>query len=365
MRHQKFKWRPPKIDYSTKLKCWFIDYIGTDRERHRTIMDAAGAKFQTKSEARLFSKTLPTHETPDLPTVVTVCGFAPVYLKSLEGKSSHREVEGHLRLHILPFLGDKPLKDLKRPDGEAFITHLQTTTDLVGGSIKRVWQSLGALLNLAVEDEVLDRNRLRGKKGKSPVPKGDHRSRTCSNEEIAAILTHSKPRERRAYSLLLNTGLRPGKILDLTSDHLIELPECALNMPEDATDSKKTPKWMPLNRTAYNAISGITGRLFDYNYEAGLYQKLRRAAKRANVKDVQVRDFRRTFSSRLQALGVDYLVRERLLGHAEGLTRNYVPESDPAFRAQMRNAVERLEASYGFGNNWQQTTEKAVIGGIS
>ena len=103
------------------------------------------------------------------------------------------------------------------------------------------------------------------------------------------------------------------------------------------------------NRMAYNAIRGVKGRLFDYSKEARMLEILVATAKpkRANVPDVQVRDFRRTFSTRLENLGTPHLVRKRLLGHSVGLDANYVPEHEPDFRKRMVQAVDRLVSEYG------------------
>src|SRR5438093_234634 len=100
------------------------------------------------------------------------------------------------------------------------------------GRLRTGWTFLRAQLNLAIEEEVLDKNR---RSKDANVPEGDTRDRVFTNAELIALFTHSKPREQRAWAFLLSTGFRPGKILELTSEHITIAPMHGLNMPPSRT----------------------------------------------------------------------------------------------------------------------------------
>lgn len=71
--------------------------------------------------------------------------------------STQRFYKGHLENHILPTLGDRSVKSLKRADCRDLVTACHSKK-LSSASIKAVNRTLSAVLSLAVEDELLPAN---------------------------------------------------------------------------------------------------------------------------------------------------------------------------------------------------------------
>jgi integrase len=69
---------------------------------------------------------------------------------------------------------------------------------------------------------------------------------------------------------------------------------------------------------------------------------------------------RHTFATRLQRIGVDYEVRQALLGHRmPGMTANY-SHGGPEWDRKLRSAVEGLEKAYPLSYGLSYETKVAV-----
>src|SRR5205823_6172715 len=124
-----------------------------------------------------------------------------------------------LRLHIVPFFGHRLLRSLRKEDGVDYIAH-RRQQGAAEGTIEREWAALMAVLNSAVDNEYLDRNRLRS----IPSPRGDRRERPATGEELDRLCAVGAQGRNgrdwevyadvmRAAEVGLNTGLRESKIL--------------------------------------------------------------------------------------------------------------------------------------------------------
>src|SRR5207302_825417 len=161
------------------------------------------------------------------PRTLTLAQFVPTYEKEMavnQRVDTARNITA-LTLHILPFLGDRVLAFLKKEDGIDYIGH-RRKEGAAEGTIEREWAVLMAVLNSAVDNECLDKNRFQ----KVRSPKGERRKRIAEQNEINAIHgtlkdVHNKrdheAREDaiRMMEVALNTGLRESKILEIEEQH--------------------------------------------------------------------------------------------------------------------------------------------------
>src|SRR2546426_2367983 len=106
---------------------------------------------------------------------VTLREFVPVYMKELavNQRVDVGRIKSALNRHILPMLGERRLGSLKREDGVDYIAH-HREEGAAEGTIEREWAVLMRVLNLAVENEDLNKNRLES----VPSPKGNRREAT-------------------------------------------------------------------------------------------------------------------------------------------------------------------------------------------
>jgi integrase len=118
--------------------------------------------------------------------------------------------------------------------------------------------------------------------------------------------------------------------------------------PSPGSTIKGVPKEVALNSMAVEALQGdvprISGRFFT-RWANGhpISETFKDTCTRAGVHDLVFHDLRHTFGSWLIALGTDYVVVEKMLGHAlPGTGELYMHEA--AWAPRMREAVTKLEA---------------------
>src|SRR6266513_2725758 len=88
---------------------------------------------------------------------LTLRQFVPVYEKELVVKQcvDLARIQSALN-HILPMLGDRRLRSLKRKDGVDYIAHRREER-AEEGTIEREWSVIMRVLNLAVQNDDLDK----------------------------------------------------------------------------------------------------------------------------------------------------------------------------------------------------------------
>ena len=286
------------------------------------------------------------------PADMTVAQFVPIYEREM-AVNQRVDVARNttaLTLHLVPFLGERLLLTLKKEDGFDYIAH-RRQEGAAEGTIEREWAVLMALLNSAVENEYLDKNRLRTVRS----PKGIRRKRVATQEEIEKIrgcLGEARnKRDREAYAdalrvmeAALHTGLRVSKLLAVEAPDLVQKPDgWWLKLPDARTETKDNPELIPLNGPAASALCGSSarGRVFQRWKDAGSFKPLwNRLLTRAKVVDLHFHDLRHTFGTWLQDCGVTYEVRQLLLGHrVRGTTFDY----SHGGKTMLREAVQKLE----------------------
>jgi integrase len=128
------------------------------------------------------------------------------------------------------------------------------------GTVRREWQVLNRILNVAVRYEKLDRNPLKHVE----LPDAEKRTRIAEPEELSLI---SKMRENdptklecrqelwRIIQVAVSVGLREGKILEIERSWIKKREDGYwLCLPPAASRIKGTPQEVPLNRTAMLAL---------------------------------------------------------------------------------------------------------------
>ena len=145
----------------------------------------------------------------------------------------------------------------------------------------------------------------------------------------------------------LNTGLRLGEILNLKWDE-VDLENSAIQM---LVRKNRRMLELPLNEAARSVVKSWHGiRKCDYvfyNPEAGeqwkdLWLGLKKACRKAGLRDVTWHTFRHTFASRLTRKGADLVTVKELLGHSSiAVTMRYAHTN----RDAKTNAVRLLNVS--------------------
>ena len=160
-------------------------------------------------------------------------------------------------------------------DGLAFIT-ARLAAKAAPWTIRREWNVLMRILNLAVDFDKLDKNRLK----RVELPDVATRERVATTEELKAIRLKAEERQAkvmqanqydpaelwRIVTVALNTGLREAKILEIDRTWMRKRDDgWWLILPPARSRLKQTPREIPLNPAAYAALRGaiahVDGRI--------------------------------------------------------------------------------------------------------
>lgn len=117
---------------------------------------------------------------------------------------------------LLERFSGKRLKDLTRSDYQIFINELLFEMDYSKNTVTRIHGEMMAIINLAVEHDQLDRNKLRG----ISITKEESEDKLVflTLDEVQRLLDAVEPLaiyKKVMVHLLLNTGIRSGELLGL------------------------------------------------------------------------------------------------------------------------------------------------------
>ncbi|WP_427918701.1 tyrosine-type recombinase/integrase [Streptomyces sp. cg40] len=130
--------------------------------------------------------------------------------------------EGHLRNHILPFVGNRPAASLRRGDSTAFVDHLLSTPSLQSPrSVIQVFKTWRILMHYLLDEDVpLPTNMV----SRIELPEVQRRIEIAlSPEQVAAAavaMRQVEPRFEVVVWLGACAGLRRGEALGLKWDHI-------------------------------------------------------------------------------------------------------------------------------------------------
>ncbi len=285
-------------------------------------------KIAAEIIVRIKKGQLPFETEPD-PTVADLAErYMRQYVELHCKPATVSHYRGLLRKHIVPALGELPVKNVTRSDILAFHTGLYRTPSVANGAI----EILSKMSNLA-ELWGWRSSTWNPCKGAPRYMVEQHRERFLTREEIARLgaALAAAPSERLAsahaaaaiYFLLL-TGCRRNEILTLWWDDLnFESGEMRLR------DSKTSPRMVPMPSPAAEVFKSLSrtlnnpwvfpgrkwgARLVNIN---GSWDRIR---KRAGLDGVRLIDLRHTYASRALTLGESLPMIGDLLGHSQVTT---------------------------------------------
>lgn len=273
---------------------------------------------------------------------LTLAEFAPKYLDKLASKQlmALDRPTTILHRHLVPFFGLRPLRSLKLEDGIAYMAH-RRAQGAADGTIKRECGVFLGLLNYAVANEDLDKNRLLS----LDIPSGVKRERVAEAWELFRIYHAASPAIQRVMMLALLTTLREAKIIAIHHEWVIQRGDGHWLIPAPGSKLKGVPKELPLSPLAHCFLHGTTprigGRYFSHWKDAGSFKhRWMEACARAGVQDLHFHDLRHTAATWLGEAGVEYATIEKLLGHRlPGTGELYIHD----WKTKLRAAVTTLE----------------------
>ena len=301
---------------------------------------------------------------------------------------THRSYQQLFTRHIVPTLGGKKVRELRRRD----IRQLLTTKRQAGlgkNSIRLIKATLSTILAQAVEDELLQANpalgRFRGVRqagaSVSEVNPMDQEQSQRLDQTLTRLQAENRlsPVYTTFFQLLHGTGLRPSEARALQPDHL-DLTKGTLRVERSAdlhgqikaTKTEETRLvdlsarlrtrlqdylgWLTLEGMANKAQSdnlfpGDAHGLFDESQVRKVFKWILR---QAELPHFRVYDLRHTYASALLSAGVPLLYVSKQLGHRKPTTTlkyyaKWIPSEDRRYVDVLDTSLEKLGT-----NPWHQ-----------
>ncbi|HET7406914.1 MAG TPA: site-specific integrase [Mycobacteriales bacterium] len=154
----------------------------------------------------------------------------------------------HLKNHVLPAFGGRPLGSLRRPDMKAFVAHL--ATKLAPATVHTVYGVLRSILQSAVDDELIPANPC----SRVPLPRIDPRVvEPLPSDSVLTLMQSITPRYSIAVLLGAAAGLREGEALGLLIGR-IDFLRRRIHVEQQLTGNGTAPQLSPLKTRASRRI---------------------------------------------------------------------------------------------------------------
>jgi len=254
--------------------------------------------------------------------------FAKEYLETYAKprKKSWKSDAKYLKNHLLSFFGQMDLSEISPLHVQSFIAK-KIEAGIGRNSINRYLQIMRSMLNIAKEyGYAIGENPV---KQKALFNEAEfRRTRVLSHTEESRLMKEVAPHLKPIIQFALQTGSRTQEILGLQKDDLDFKKGTITIRPEINKTGKRDV--IPMSSDVRSLLKGLiansNGSKYIFNYFSyfkkdlvpvkNIHIAFSNACKRAKITDLQFRDLRRTFSSRLHELNTDPLLIQRLLRHS-------------------------------------------------
>ena len=288
---------------------------------------------------------------------MTVFAFAKMWLDKyafvFKTRGAALRDEQCLRLHVMPYLGDKRLRNVTRQDIQLMVSSWlqgknvshKTVNNMLGTAKKMFSEAVAWGFLSALPATHVKRIKVQQREVSILYP-----------EEISRILSWSADRDPMLHDVCvfaLNTGMRLGEICALSWSRVdlrrrYVTVDCTWDRYEagavNRTKGKRFRK-VPLNPTAYQAIAAHallphseTDLVFAVNYEHMKKFVFKRCLRLSGCQDALVRKvtfhcLRHTFASEFMRNGGDIYRLQKILGHSTVAQTEQYSHFSPDFLA--------------------------------
>ncbi len=293
---------------------WYADfYANGKREQVST-----GTKNKREAEKFVALRVSETERGKySRPARVTLSEFGQQYMEYAKANKRSWLRDEQIMVHLNAAFGSMQLSDIGPFPIERY--KIERVKVASPATVNREIALLKHMFNLA-EQWAIHRGR-NPMKGIRFLSENNLQVRSLSDAEEAALIRHCSPYLQDLVTFAINTGFRFGDILDLKWEE-VDIENNTIKMRIRKTGQMLE---MPLNDSAATVVSGWHGiRRTDYvfyNPETGeqwkdLWLGLKKACRKAELRDVTWHTFRHTFASRLTREGADLVTVKELLGHS-------------------------------------------------
>jgi len=238
---------------------------------------------------------------------------------------------GHLRNHIVPLLGDRPVGSIRRPDAKTFVAAISAS--LAPATVSTVYAVLRTVLQSAVDDGLIAANPA----SRVPLPRVETAPFVLlTAPQISALARSITPRYEVTVWLAAGAGLREGEALGLTVPR-VEFLARRLSIVEQAQHGVLSPlktrasrRVVPVDDLVLNAVTAHIQRWAPGPWQLVVTNRCgrpvrrnsfgmcwREAVKAAGLAEgTRFHDLRHFYASTLIAAGLNPKEIQSRLGHA-------------------------------------------------
>ncbi len=304
---------------------WYLQFTDENGQRRRpalgkiTEAEAERARKRVEQQNTVAARIFQLRRSP------TLSDFAPNYLAwyATEHPASYARAKDIIERVLLPAFGTLPLPQIKPMDAESWKAERAQQINGRNGhrngakvaptTVTKELRTLKAMLNRAVDWEVIDRNPI----ARVREPK-DVRSKPFpfyTAEQLAAIYEASDE-TRWVWKFTANTGMRLSELMNVRGEHISKGRVLILS---DEAARTKSGKWreVPLGPSALEAVEHLPdkGAIVPDIHKNSVGRQFRRHARIAGPGG-SIHWLRHTFCSHLVMQGIDLRTVQKLAGHA-------------------------------------------------
>lgn len=241
----RYKTKTGKIRYRVKIS---IDYIPFDKSGLANI--TAARAFIKQATADVYNGEYSKYK----PKEYTLGEYFEYYLKKktqpkgIENKPDWNKTtkatsESIFKIHILPVFGETKLKDITRMDFEAFSDSLVNEKGLRTHSAITIISRLSSMMDHAVENEIIDRNRCSNIQ--PPASKNDKINKELPYEDFKKLSDYYDNRHvaLKVRFWILSLGLRSAELSGLKVNDVEFLPNKENPLQAKITVDKSRPRY--------------------------------------------------------------------------------------------------------------------------
>ena len=337
--------------------------IGKDKRLADQVAKKIEAKL-TLGDLDLQAKEKETMSFKDFSTL-----WLDDYIKPLRRQSTYERYRDMLTRHVYPFLGDKPIDEIKRKEIRNLIL-MKNKTGLSRSMLCLIRDVISGPMGYAVDEEIIEANPVSGILKRLKLERNKKITiEPMTQEEVELFLETCQtywPEHFTFFLCAFRTGMRLGEILalqwsdiDFNSDFIkversykrgiVELPKNGKGRRVDMSDQLalnlkvllKKRKKEGLKAGKGGAIEIIfhhNGNYMEQNYIRRIFK---RVLKKAGIREMRLHDTRHTFASLLLSNGESPVYVKEQLGHSSiqitvDIYGHLIPSSN-------RKAVNRLD----------------------
>lgn len=279
--------------------------------------------------------------------------YASQWLERAKSRVRNFETEEvNVRVHLVPFFGNRLVPSIKKHDVNAWIA-IQLRT-LSPGTVQRHFNTLRAIFNDAVDCEALKRNPCSGVR----IPSASGRQRYLDADEIVHLLVAAGKVEswlRDVIVWALHSGMRRNEVQSMRWPDILDISGGGKVVMLATTKSGKprrvictTGMLEVLDRQADRRITG-DDRVFPVS-KMTWRRRWEKARKEAGLSDIDFHDLRRTNATQAAASGVDLRTLAARIGHTDlaMLEKHYamvVGSAEHEAAEKIQDTFDRLTAN--------------------